>query len=254
MLAALTDVFELELGKYESAVTRLAKLQGEKDNVADHVLELKFETVKLKAKVSSLKKKVDKLWAGKECAGAEFVAVGAHCNIFKDECTFQRMELKRLRITLVASTDFVELVNRHVAAKNASFVTERKEIATGLAEDKLLPVEAWTEVTAHRYRLREAFDQISLVLGDTTVEVKKARRIVTSAPREIGTLVRQDSTYKQSAEVVERYFTHAQYELDGALESVIRLPNRKTRRQKQIKRAIRRAAGLQTALLVSENS
>lgn len=57
----MTDVFHLALGLIESAASRFAEPEGEKDRVVDQISELEFEQMKVKGKVSYLKEQGHKL-------------------------------------------------------------------------------------------------------------------------------------------------------------------------------------------------
>lgn len=64
----------------------------------------------------------------------ELVTLGVHCDKWNNEMTSQQTELQSSRVIPVVKTDFVELIQGHMAEKDASFVSERIEFEAKLAE------------------------------------------------------------------------------------------------------------------------
>lgn len=154
VLKALTDVFDLALGRSESSARRPVVLSTETDKAIDYILELESERVELKPEVGSLTGKVKRLRIYKESVSAEVVAVGSHCDKLNDESISRRTELERSCVTLAARIDFVEQLKEHNAAKKSLFLRKQKASEERSAENKQHLDAVLTETMANRYRLR----------------------------------------------------------------------------------------------------
>lgn len=104
--ANLTDVSDLASGQSESAASRLVELKAEKNKSVDRVSKPECEHVKIKAKVLSFRKQVNKLRVGRTFVSAEVVAAGARGEKLNDELSSQKTGLEILRATLAEKTDF----------------------------------------------------------------------------------------------------------------------------------------------------
>lgn len=120
----------------------------------------------------------------------------------------------------MAKAEFVELLKGRMAAREASFDLECKDLEARLAEAKSLPDVALTEMMAQGDRLRNEVDHLSSVRRTLSVDAKKARRELSSARAEVGLLRGQATTNKRSTEEAEQRASDVQYELDGALVRV----------------------------------
>lgn len=173
-----------------------------------------------------LKEQVGDHKADRKPMRTELLAVGAERGNLNGKLLSQRTEDERLRATLAAKTDFFELFNGQMAAKEASLAGERRYFEARLAESKSLPNMALKKMTAHRNQQRDEVDHLSLVRGTLFFQMKKARWELTSARAEIGLLTRQLRTHKRSAGDAERRTNDVQYEVDGARAMVTQLKSR----------------------------
>lgn len=98
------------------------------------------------------------------------------------------MEVKRSPVTLAEMAAFVESLKRRMAAKEASFVRERKAFGAKLMEIISLTDTAFTETKARSDRHTDEVDAQSPMRWSLSAEVKRARRELTRARARNGIL------------------------------------------------------------------
>lgn len=186
--------------------------------------------MKLKANVSSSRKLGNKLQVGKELVGVEAIVLGAHRGRCSDELTSRKTELKKGHVRFAAKMEFIELLKGRIVAMKTSFGWEPKTWKIKISKAKWISHETLTEIKGDRGWPGDEVDQLFLVMGAVSVEVKKSRRMLTRAQEEIGILVDQAATHKQSAEDTERLLNDGEYQLDGARARITQLPSSETLR------------------------
>lgn len=70
-------------------------------------------------------------------------------------------ELDRLQVRVDAKPDFLGLLNNYLEQQKTSFEKTKEALRRRLADTETLPNAIFTEMTAHRDRLREEGDRLS---------------------------------------------------------------------------------------------